>query len=56
MAGNFCNCDNCAMVVLKSTPYFLESRGFPGGSDCKEPTYNAGDLGSIPGKISWSRS
>ena len=22
---------------------------FPGGSDCKESTYNAGDLGSIPG-------
>ena len=25
------------------------SRGFPGGSDNKEPTYNAGDLGLIPG-------
>ena len=23
--------------------------GFPGGSDDKESTYNAGDLGSIPG-------
>ena len=23
--------------------------GFPGGSDGKEPTYNGGDLGSIPG-------
>ena len=23
--------------------------GFPGGSDGKESTYNAGDLGSIPG-------
>ena len=23
--------------------------GFPGGSDSKESTYNAGDLGSIPG-------
>ena len=23
--------------------------GFPGGSDCKEPTCNAGDPGSIPG-------
>ena len=22
--------------------------GFPGGSDIKESTYNAGDLGSIP--------
>ena len=23
--------------------------GFPGGSDCKESTCNAGDLGLIPG-------
>ena len=23
--------------------------GFPGGSDCKESTGNAGDSGSIPG-------
>ena len=23
--------------------------GFPGGSDDKEPTYSAGDLGSVPG-------
>ena len=28
------------------TPVF---GGFPGGSDCKESTCNAGDLGSIPG-------
>ena len=30
--------------------------GFPGGSDCKEYTCNAGDLGSIPGlgKIPWT--
>ena len=28
------------------TPIFL---GFPGGSDSKESTYNAGDLGSILG-------
>ena len=27
-------------------PYIL---GFPGGSDCKESTCNAGDLGSVPG-------
>ena len=26
--------------------------GFPGGSDGKEPAYNAGDLGSIPG-LDW---
>ena len=23
--------------------------GFPGGSDCKEPACNAGDLSSVPG-------
>ena len=32
--------------VRLPTPAFL---GFPGGSDCKESTYNAGDLGSISG-------
>ena len=26
----------------------LESRGFPGGSEGKESSCNAGDLGSIP--------
>ena len=26
--------------------------GFPGGSDDKESTCNAGDLGSIPGSVS----
>ena len=36
------------------TPVFL---GFPGGSDGKESTRNARDLGSIPGvgKIPWRR-
>ena len=35
--------------------------GFPGGSDCKESTCNAGDLGLIPGfdpwggKVPWRR-
>jgi len=31
--------------------------GFPGGSDSKEPTCNAGDQGSIPGsrRIPWRR-
>ena len=28
---------------------FLQSKGFPGGSDSKESACNAGDLGSIPG-------
>ena len=27
----------------------IQSLGFPGGSDGKEPTCNAGDPGSIPG-------
>ena len=27
----------------------LLDKGFPGGSDGKELTYNAGDLGSVPG-------
>ena len=31
---------------MLSTPVFL---GFPGGSDGKEFTYDAGDLGLIPG-------
>ena len=29
--------------------YLISSRGFPGGSDGKESTCNAGDPGSIPG-------
>ena len=28
---------------------YYPTRGFPGGSDGKESTYNAGDLGSVPG-------
>ena len=28
---------------------FLLGKGFPGGSDGKEFTYNAGDMGLIPG-------
>ena len=31
-------------------------KGFPGGSDGKEFACNAGDLGSIPGKILWRRA
>ena len=29
--------------------YYYFVLGFPGGSDGKEATYSAGDLGSIPG-------
>ena len=28
---------------------YMQSLGFPGGSDGKESAYNAGDVGSIPG-------
>ena len=34
--------------LLRQFPV-LAKTGFPGGSDCKEATCNAGDLGSIPG-------
>ena len=27
----------------------MHTQGFPGGSDGKEPTCSAGDLGSVPG-------
>ena len=33
--------------------WMICSSDFPGGSDGKESTHNAGDLGSIPG---WERS
>ena len=33
----------------------LDKIGFPGESDGKESTCNAGDTGSIPGKIPWRR-
>ena len=35
---------SCSFLWLSNIPW-----GFPGGSDGKESTYNAGDLGSIPG-------
>ena len=35
-------------------PYFAYL-GFPGGSDGKESTCNAGDLGLIPGSDPWVR-
>ena len=38
-------------VAPKGIPecLFILFGGFPGGSDCKESSCNAGDLGSIPG-------
>ena len=43
---------------LKFLLKYLPSLGFPGGSDGKESTCNAGDLGLIPGlvKIPWRRA
>ena len=37
----------CTIVYLFI--HLLKDRGFPGGSDGKESTYNVGYLGSIPG-------
>ena len=37
------------MQTRRSYTYITSLLGFPGGSDCKESAYNAGDLGSIPG-------
>ena len=31
----------------------LSHQGFPGGSDGKESTFSAGDLGSIPWRRAW---
>ena len=36
-------------LVAKSVSLLLSAKGFPGGSDGKESTCNAGDLGLIPG-------
>ena len=38
---------NLSLFSTINTPYF--PGGFPGGSDGKESTCNAGDLGLIPG-------
>ena len=38
-----------ATAMSVSVARFLDSSGFPGGSDDKESTLNAGDLGFIPG-------
>ena len=42
----------CLASARLAGPLFF-TRGFPGGSDSKESTCNAGDLGLIPG---WGRS
>ena len=38
-----------AAVISNLPGSIFVSHKFPGGSDCKETTYNAGDPGSIPG-------
>ena len=39
--------DGCCQIITEElTQGFL----FPGGSESRESTYNAGDLGSIPGQ------
>ena len=43
---NFCDSGNDKKFEFMTSPAYL---GFPGGSDSKESTCNAGDLGSIPG-------
>ena len=46
---------NLKKVVNQQTFTIINSKGihhFPGGSDDKESTCNAGDLGSIPG-LGW---
>ena len=37
------------MVKQSALCYVSLTQGFPGGSDGKEPTWHAGDLGSISG-------
>ena len=49
-----CSRANCTL----NYPYLAFLLGFPGGSDSKGSTCNAGDLGLIPGlgKIPWRRA
>ena len=37
------------MIALKEKAFYVEIKGFPGGSDGKASACNAGDLGLIPG-------
>ena len=47
-------CFSLTFYIKSSAQYY---KGFPGGSDSKESTYNAGDLALNPwvGKIPWRR-
>ena len=44
-----CNLHSLCFLKLNSLQPSVFLLGFPGGSDSKESTCNAGDLGSIPG-------
>ena len=37
------------MIALKEKAFYVEIKGFPGGSDGKASACNAGDLGLRPG-------
>ena len=45
----YCAISSSSGNMLLFSVYAVPSLDFPGGSDSKEPVYNAGDLGSIPG-------
>ena len=48
--GNkFISCNFTEFTYCNFTDFIIKLLGFPGGSDGKESTCNAGDLGSIPG-------
>ena len=46
---NFVHLASIVFTILSLLPFHINLRGFPGGSDSKESTRNAGDLDSIPG-------
>ena len=46
---NFVHLASIVFTILSLLPFHINLRGFPGGSDSKESTCNAGDLDSIPG-------
>ena len=49
MDGSFKWCTTGGLLVTQLCPTLCDPVGFPGGSDGKESTCNAGDLDLIPG-------
>ena len=49
MDGSFKWCTTGGLLVTQLCPTLCDPMGFPGGSDGKESTCNAGDLDLIPG-------